>query len=393
MAITTFEGTSEFPKNANDVYGLIETLAVQEIKGLKSANKIVDGFREYDIENGKVIEEAVIEMAEAQAFNKDVPNFNPKDPHVQPKYFNNFESKQFKTTIRRDDIRAIIANKGVGVEDVVAEILDTLTQGESNYDFIQCRDLLYKANFKNYRTILGGVPTDMKGVLYAIRDMYNHLICNNSDLTGVEFVSATAENDVRIALSPKLLNLIDVKELASVFNMEKEALFGKIVKIDVDDLSDHTKDYFAYVYDVKALGRATRLYDFTQDVLGSTRYSNHFLTIERAYFHSDLFKGAFLDCTEACTTAKGTIIGNPTTYTITKTLSHATTASTEASVVLNEPYKATFVASSGYTLVGAIASVTMGGNAVEGAFDESTGVVFIPNVKGNVVVTITAKSA
>ena len=389
---TGIEGSTTFPANSNDVYGLIETLAIQEIENVKSANKIIDGFREYEVDNGKVIEQAIIEMAQDQAFDKNSYDFSANDPVVHPKYFNNFDSRQFPTTVRRDDIRAIIANKGVGVEDVVARILDTLTQADGNYDFLQCRNLLYKANFVNYRGIIGGVPADMKGVIYALRDMYNHLICNNDDLTEAQFVSATPEADVRIALSPKVLNLMDVKEWATIFNMSKEELFGKIVKIDVDDLTDHTYDYYCFVYDVKALGRATRLYEYSQDIIGVGRYANYYLTVERAYFHNGLFKGCYLDCSEACEAEKATIITTPTAYSVTKTLSHATTDSTVASVYKNEAYNATFEASAGYTLTGATVSVTMGGTDITTKAYKD-GVVSIPHVTGNLAISITAVSA
>lgn len=387
--ITSREGSENFPTNVNDVYGLVETIASQNIASLKSTNKIIDGFYEYDVENGKVIEEAVIEMAQGQAFDKNAFNLTPTDPIVHGRYFNNWEALQYPTTIRRDDIRAILANKGVGLEDVVSKILDSLTQGEGNEDFIIARSCLYNAEFKNYKNILGGVPSSMKGVIYALRDMYNHLKSNNNDLTLYDYTSATMEDDIRIAVSTKVLNLIDVTELANIFNLEKEALFGKLVVIDVDDLSDHTYDGFVYVYDRKALGRATRLYDYTQDVSGKGRFTNHFLTVERAYFHNGLFKGAYLDCSEAVASAKADIITAPIAYSVTKTLSHATTTSTVASVDANEAYVATFVAGEGYTLEGATFEVTMGGTSIK-ATAYANGVVSVPHVKGNLVIKITA---
>ena len=192
-------------------------------------------------------------------------------------------------------------------------------------------------------------------------------------------------------------NLIDVKEWAEVFNLQKEELFGKLVVVDVDDLSDHTYDYFVFVYDRKALGRATRIFDYTQDIIGSARYTNHYLTVERAYFHNGLFKGAYLDCTEACDTEKATIITAPTSYTVTKTLSHATTTSTVASVARNEAYSAVFTVASGYTLDdnSAVATVTMGGtdistSAIVVSEDGTTATVNVPHVTGNLVVTVTA---
>lgn len=307
--VTTLEGSDKFPVNINDVYGLIETIASQNIRAVKSTNRIVDGFYDYDVENGKVIEEAVIAMAKAQAFNKNDFSFTPSDPELYVRYFNNFDPVQFETTIRRDDIRAIIANKGVGLEAIVGSILETLTQGEGYDDFKKMRNVIFNATVTNYNTaVIKGNPANMKGVLYAIRDAYNHLVATNSDMTAEAFDSGTPADDIRIAITPKLLNLIDVVELANVFNLAKEELMGKLVVIDVDDLSDTTNYYKVVVYDRKAFGRATRTYDYTQDISGRARFTNHYLTVERAYFHNGLFKAARIDATAAATAARGEII-------------------------------------------------------------------------------------
>ena len=119
---TGMTGSDTFPLTANDVYKAVETIAAQNIRGLKSANRLDDALYYYDVVNGKVIEEAVIEMAKAGAFDKTKADFSPSDPVVHPLYFNNYEEKQFKTTVRRNDIRKILADKGVGVEDVVAQV-------------------------------------------------------------------------------------------------------------------------------------------------------------------------------------------------------------------------------------------------------------------------------
>lgn len=305
--VTTMEGADTFPMNSNDIYGLIETIASQNIRSVKSSNRIVDGFYEYDVENGKVIEEAVIEMAEAQAFNKNDFAFTPQDPVVHPKYFNNYEAIQFETTIRRNDIRKIIANKGIGVDGVVGEILDTLNQGEGWDDFKKMRNVLLNATVTNYNGEMGGNPASMKGVLYALREMYNDLKATNDNLTEDAYMSATPEEDIRIAITPKLLNLIDIVELAQVFNLEKEELFGKLVVFDTSDLED-ANHYQAVVYDRKAMGKATRLYEYSQDISGRGLFTNHYLTVERAYFHNGLFKAARLDASAAATAARAELI-------------------------------------------------------------------------------------
>ena len=273
---TGMAGSDTFPLTANDVYKAVETIAAQNIRGLKSANRLDDALYYYDVVNGKVIEEAVIEMAKAGAFDKTKADFSPSDPVVHPLYFNNYEEKQFKTTVRRNDIRKILADKGVGVEDVVAQVLDTLNQGEGHYDFMQSRALIFGAPSKDFALISGRQPKTMRGVLFAAREMYNHLRADNNDCTAYDYVCATPEEDIRIAISVELLNLIDVGELAHVFNIEKEEMFGRIVPVPTSDMAGAESRYKIVVYDRKAMGRARRLYEYSQDIIGSGLYQNHY---------------------------------------------------------------------------------------------------------------------
>ncbi|MCQ2382740.1 MAG: hypothetical protein MJ060_02775 [Clostridia bacterium] len=301
--VTTLVGTDKFPVNANDVYGLIETIASQNIRAVRSANKIVDAFYEYEVENGAVVEEAIIKMAEKQSFVKTGnPDLSPNDPTLAVKYFNNWEEAQFKTTIRRSDIRKIIANKGVGLDDVVSEILASLTEGESDYDYTLMRDIIKDDDVGvNAGAEIFGTedvpkrPTNAKGILYCLREMYNAVkACNTCG--GVTFKQATPVEDIRICISESVLNLIDIVELANAFNLTKEELFGKLVVRPFDTDDDKTK---VLVYDRKALGRGTRLYEFSQDVLGVGLYTNHYLTTERCYFYNSLFKALKLDISKA----------------------------------------------------------------------------------------------
>lgn len=295
--VTTLIGSDTFPVNVNDVYGLIETLASQNIRAVRSSNRIVDGFFEYEVENGTVVEEAIIKMAEKQTFVKTgQPDLSPKDPALKVKYFNNWEEAQFKTTVRRSDIRKIIANKGVGLDTVVAEILDTLTQGEGYYDYGKMHAILNDTSVgeDGYTAIghEGAVAKTMKGVLFALREAYNVLkATNKAGLPSDGFTQATPVEDIRIAISETLLNMIDVTELANLFNLSKEELFGKLVVIPFAD----TGKASVLVYDRKALGRGTRLYEFSQDVLGVGLYTNHYLTTERCYFYNSLFKAIRFD--------------------------------------------------------------------------------------------------
>ena len=79
-----------------------------------------------------------------------------------------------------------------------------------------------------------------------------------------------------------------------------------------------------------------------------------------------------------------------TAYTVTNTLTGCTTSNDATTVYEGRSYSATITASSGYTLTGASVSITMGGTSVTGYYNNGT--ISIPNVTGNLVITVTATS-
>ena len=306
--VTTLLGSETFPVNTNDVYKLVETIAVQNIRAVKSSNRIEDAFYDYVVENGAVIEEAVVAMAEAQGVVKHGdPDLAPKDPNVFVKYFNNWETNQYQTTIRKSDIRKIIADKGTGFDEVVSIILATLTEGEGYIDYCKMRDIIIDENVGEDASATlfeGKVPSGAKGIIYCIREMYNAIKATNH-VGNVEVKQATPVEDIRIAVSESVLNLIDVVELANTFNLEKEELFGKLVVLPFDEDGDETK---VLVYDRKALGRGTRLFEYSQDIIGKGLYTNHYLTTERCYFHNKLYKALKLDVEYAIRSERETLL-------------------------------------------------------------------------------------
>lgn len=314
MSTTPINGSGTFPATENAFYTAVETIAEQNIRGVKNTNRIEDAFYEYEVKDGKVIEEAIIEMAEAQAFvNTGTPDLKPVDPTLHVKYFNNFTPKQWETSTRKDDIRAIIAGKTATAESVASEILDSLSQGEGAYDFGQMVGVMTNASVgvDASKNIFGTstapkYAANMKGVVWGLRKLYNIVKATNSKGTALTDVEqGVPAEDVRIAVSEDLLNLIDIVELANIFNLTKEELFGKLVVVPTCDDFPSGR---VLVYDRKALGRATRVYDYSQDVIGKGRYINHYLTSERAYFYNDLFKCFYWDCSKAVTAAESDLL-------------------------------------------------------------------------------------
>lgn len=306
----TNQGSATFPATANAFLDAVETIAQQNIRAVESTNLIEDAFYEYEVDDGKVIEEAIIEMAEAQAFVPTAegaqPDLSPLDPKLHIKYFNEWEEKQFKTTLRRDEIRAIIA-RGESAEAVASRIMGTLTSGEGDYDYTQMRSVIEDASVgvNAVTEVLGNKkPKNMKGVMYAIRKMFNAIKATNQK-GGVPCKQGVPVEDIRIAISEDVLALIDMVELANLFNLSKEEILGKVVKLPYDANYAGTR---VLVYDRKALGRGTRLFEYGQDILGLARYSNHGLTTSRAYFYNSLFKALALDVTDAVTSAESEIM-------------------------------------------------------------------------------------
>lgn len=307
MPLTPINGSNTFPTTPNAFLTAVETIAQQNVRAVKSTNRIEDAFYEYEVKDGKVIEEAVIAMAARQAFVPTAvgvqPDLSPLDPTLYIRYFNNFEENQWKVTKRPDEIRAVIA-KGMSEEELAAEIVATLTAGEGDYDYAQMRavieDSVNVGIDASSALFSGGVPQTSKGIMYAIRVMFNAIKATNTIGlgAGISTAQGVPVEDIRIAISEDITALIDMTELANLFNLSKEEILGKVVLLPHDANYGGTR---VLVYDRKALGRATRTYEYGQDNLQLARYTNFGLTTSRAYFYNPLFKCLSLDVSTAAT--------------------------------------------------------------------------------------------
>lgn len=316
-------GSNNFPNVANDIYTMVETLATQSIESAKSANVLNDAIPYEDIRNGVVLEKAVIEMAKDYAYDPDALPFvagDEIDPSVLVQYYSNYDERQFATRVRRNEIRKVLMKERT-VESVVAEIIDTITQKEGYYDQNKTLEIFTKGAFVDYAAI-GGTAKDMDGVLILIRDAYNHLIDNNDDTTGIKYVTRTDPADIRIFMPAAVSNVLDVTKLANLFNLSKVDLMARIVTLP-DSLYTVAKNdtataasaeklrYTVFVCDRKALIRARRVYEYSQDINGKALYTNHYLTVETLYGFCKLFKAVKIDASAAVTAANTAHITPP----------------------------------------------------------------------------------
>ena len=314
MPVTPVNGSANFPATPNNFLAAVETIAQQNVRSVVSTNKIEDAFYEYEVKDGKIIEEAIIALAQRQAFVPTAagvqPDLSPLDPALYIRYFNNFEENQFKVTKRPDEIRAVIA-RGMSEEKLAAEILATLTAGEGDYDYSQERAIIEDSTNvgvdASAALLNNKVPQNAKGIMYALRRMFNAVKGTNTIglAQGISTKQGVPVEDIRIAISEDVLALIDMVELASLFNLSKEEIYGKIVMLPYDTNYTGTR---VLVYDRKALGRATRTFEYGQDNMQLARYTNFGLTTSRAYFYNPLFKCLSLDISTAVAAAEAGLI-------------------------------------------------------------------------------------
>lgn len=394
MGVPTI-ASENYPLTINDFYNMVEPILAQELRAARLKNNLSDADAVYFIDGkertGQVVESSIVAAAQARGFNPNDYSLAATDPTVYTVYANDYENYQFAHTVRKDDVRRVIADKGATQDDLVFAIVNALSEGFNAWDFKNRRKLIFESPVKDYSENLGGqVPKTMRGVLYAARDMYNHIIANNSDLTGEEFESSCPREDVRIALSSKLMNLVDVVEMAHIFNMEKEELFGKLVIVNMDDLPE-SQWYKIVAYDRHAMNVCEFLYDFSQDIVGRGRYTNHYLTVSEMYFYNNLFKAAALDATAAATAGLTDMLQDRTQYTVTPTLNSVATLEPApgSNITANLSLYTKVVPVEGKSLEDLTVAVTMTSDITNSVYNAETGEILIPAVTANVTITVT----
>lgn len=398
----TNAGSTTFDAKMNEWYNMLEGIVRQSLNDVQMDDPLRDDdavfFWDCKPETGatgQTIETSIIAAAQGQAYSPDgAPDFTGVNPKFYTRFFREWIDVQYETQVNLDEARKAASGKGVSENDIAQYIVDSLAQGEIRDDFYARRDLLMNSPVPNFSKIIGGVPTTMDGAIWAIREAYNYLTSINEGLASGPYASRVKPEDVRIAITDKALNLIDVVRLANVFNLEKDDLLGRIVVERAGDLPAE-QQYRAVIYDRKAMNVAEFTYDYTQDVIGQKRKTLHYLTVSRQYFYNSLFKACAIDLTVAAQAAVATLTKAQTTYTVESTLNDvATLSNTDANAAANMVYYTEVVPAAGKSLKDLTITVKMGA-ASGSATDISSAVVaadnssiLIPSVTNKIYITI-----
>lgn len=289
---------SDYSRN----YALIEKIAKQVITGVESTNRL-QWIDKGKIIHGASIEQAVVALADGYdwvAEDQTGENLNaPKYPKIVFRYFKEWTGRQFKTTVSENQIDKVILAGG-SEKDISEKIVSSLTEGEGDEDYkyskMTIQDGITGGNIQQYKEgsseTNGAIPVSEQ-LITAIKDITDKL-----QFVGTEFVAAgyrtrTPFERIRLVMNYKIFNKLNVEVLASLYNLSKAELLSKISLID-----EGTK---VFVLDEWGLIKYTRVYKLTSKYIEDGLYSNYWLTVDRMYGTSGLFKMAYIETDPAGT--------------------------------------------------------------------------------------------
>ena len=278
--------------DVNDIYGLIGKVGRQVIRGAYAGNPM-SAFDKGYLPTGDTIEDFVIKLAESRAYDKLASNvITPSAPGSFVKYFREWTDKQFYAHVWDSDARAV-ALAGVtpeAVAEIAGRTVTSLTEGETAENFDDYKALLAAmvASQNGYLRPAQYVaaPTDVTDLVEKIRDTVMAFTFTNDTYAGVSGLKTKAALDrLRIIIPYKLLNKIDVRVMASLFNMEKADLMASIIPVD-------TTDGYVFVTDIDAIGKVVRTRTMRNAPNLNADCEDYVLHVCEMFYYNPLYKTA-----------------------------------------------------------------------------------------------------
>lgn len=285
---------NDYSKN----YALIEKIAKQVISGVQSTNRL-QWFDKGKVIHGVAIEQAVIAMAEGydwKGADQTGENLNaPKYPKIVFKYFNKWNGRQFKTTVSEEQIDKVILQGG-SEKDISQKVVTSLTEGEGDEDYQDSKGLLLdgikQGNIIQYKNPTSdgsdnGFIDITTELIIAIKNLTDTFGFVNTQFVKANYRTRTPFERIHLIMPFTVFNKLNVDVLASLYNLSKAELLSKITLID-----EGTK---VFIVDEWGLIKYTRVYKMTSKYVEDALYSNYWLTVDRMYGTSGLFKMAYIE--------------------------------------------------------------------------------------------------
>lgn len=308
MAITYDRGADQLSMDYSTNYAMIEKISKQVIMGVQSTNKM-QWIDKGKVVHGVAIEQAMVELAEGydwKAETQDGSNLNkPSYPKIVLKYFAEWNGRQFKTTVSDTQIQKIILAGGRDA-DLAQKVVSSLTEGEGDEDYkyskgllldgIQGKNIIPYGTADSDGTITPTVVPVSADLITTIKDISDDFGFVNTNYVAANYRTRTPFDRLHLIMPFKVYNKLNVDVLASLYNLEKAELLKKITLID-----EGSK---VFIVDEFGLVKHTRLYKMTSKYVEDGLYSNYWLTVDRMYGTSGLFKMAYIETSADGNTTK-----------------------------------------------------------------------------------------
>ena len=289
MAYNT--GTNAADLDYKVTLDMVEKVAKQVIRVATADDRLAE-LEKGEVDNGTVIENVVIELAEAGAYTDtedgtDATNpFKAMEPALAVKYFTDWTSRQFSTKVSMQKLRKVMLAGG-GVQEIADAVVAALVEGENqeNYETIRkmFEDTGVRSNASvNTETYNVADATDYAAILVALKNVISGMSFVNTTFNKAAIKRKTRKEDIRILMPYTLRNAIDVELLAGVFNLTKAEVAERIIEIDGAGTD-------IYVFDINAVQIYTRLKEMTSQFNAKTLETNFFYTVDKIYALSPLF--------------------------------------------------------------------------------------------------------
>ena len=304
MAITNnfgpgVSGTSYVPNSYAELGNSIGKVAFQIIREVEAKNPL-SAFDKGTLENGDTIEEAVIKLVEATAYDSTGAGALSRDTRekMAVRYFKNWQRHVYKTSVDFSKLRKILIGEK-GAQDEAQKLVSILGQSAINDRYQSLKALLHWGT-QELTTGQGDSPlvhigtdqTTIKGLLKALKNAINGMTFVNTTYNSAGLNRATNLEDIMVVMPYTLKNAIDVDELAGVFNLSKDELKARIIVTDSTDRE-------VFIVDRNAILKFNRLYEMADQKNADGLFWNYFLHVEDLFAISPLFDGCYITYTSA----------------------------------------------------------------------------------------------
>ena len=216
-------GASYVPNTYTAYDDMIGKIALQLIKEVET-NDPLAVFDKMPIDNGDTIEQALVKLVDANAYDPTGAGALTRDTAVKVavRYFNNWQRHTYKQTIDYSEIRKVL-NTGKGTGELADKLVSSLSSSRIHDKFKSLVALLkwgraigsYDAStavIQSSTTIpaLGGGEIDAKAIIKAIKNTIKAFTFVSTDYNVPALKQSSRLDDIYIVMSYKMKTALDV---------------------------------------------------------------------------------------------------------------------------------------------------------------------------------------